>query len=274
VELLRRLFRPLLGGTPLYRWAARLANDCSVALREGPSAVVRLRRLHLAAPGGPPVELRFRSLRKPICVRPGSDDVETAIQNIVRGEWGRFREPRSPTWIVDAGAYIGDTAAYFLSRFPEARLVALEPNAESYALAARNLAAYGARAVLLREGLWSSEGSLASSGRSTSAFLGVEGETVAVTTVDALLRRFEIPRIDILKLDVEGSEAAILGDEAHEWLSRVDLLLLEPHGADGESRVRATLRRAGFRISRYRSVLYCRRRQRPDDPAPSTRSPD
>ena len=79
--------------------------------------------------------LNLRSLEFPIIIRPGTDDLSSVINNAIREEYGQFKKNFSPVTIVDAGAYIGDTAAYFLSRFPDAQVVALEPNEESYILA-------------------------------------------------------------------------------------------------------------------------------------------
>jgi predicted O-methyltransferase YrrM len=89
-----------------------------------------------------------------IFIRPGTPDVSTIINNVIREEYGHFSYAGDPQWMVDAGAYIGDTAAYFLSRFPRFRVIALEPNPPAFAMASQNLKPYGERVILMKKGLW------------------------------------------------------------------------------------------------------------------------
>jgi len=68
-------------------------------------------------------------------------------------------------------------------------------------------------------------------------------------------------RIDILKMDIEGAEADVLGKSADIWLNRVDLLIIELHGPEIEVAVMETLRRNRFIATPYRSLWYCRPEQ-------------
>jgi FkbM family methyltransferase len=47
--------------------------------------------------------------------------------------------------------------------------------------------------------------------------------------VDDLLNEHGIDQVDILKIDVEGSEAALFANNPHRWLSRTRLLMIELH---------------------------------------------
>ena len=50
--------------------------------------------------------------------------------------------PFEPRVIIDAGAHIGLTSAYFADMYPNARIVAIEPEPENFRLLERNIAPY------------------------------------------------------------------------------------------------------------------------------------
>lgn len=76
--------------------------------------------------------MKMRPLSFPITIRPGSADATTIINTVIRQEYCNTSLTDHPVWMLDAGAHIGDTAAFFLSRYPCLKIVALEPNAESF----------------------------------------------------------------------------------------------------------------------------------------------
>jgi hypothetical protein len=78
-----------------------------------------------------------------------------------------------------------------------------------------------------------------------------------VISLPTILRRFSIPRIDILKIDIEGAESAVLGEEALAWLPSIGMLIIEIHGPQAMEMVSRTLAKAGFRMRQFRSVWYC-----------------
>lgn len=259
MERLRRVARAGLGvDSALYRTLAGVADLLAVARSDGLPTWRLLRRLaRTPRDSGPPVPVGLRTLAHPILIRPGTDDVRAVLDNIVREEYGDFRAGDAPAWMIDAGAYIGDTAAYFLSRFARLHVVALEPNPPSHALARRNLEPYGDRATLLACGLSGSGEPMRVDGRETGASLAPSEDGIPCTTVPALLDRFGIARLDILKLDVEGAEESIFREAADVWLPRVDRILIEIHGPDILAVVSRALRENGFSMRRRRSVWYC-----------------
>ena len=261
VERVRQWVRGLLGSQSLmYVAASELMNILFAFVREG---FVGLRVLGMRKDEESVASFKFRNLAYPISLRGGTDDIPSVINNIFRQEYGGLPRRFYPEFVVDAGAYIGDTAAYFLSRYPGARLLALEPNPESYAIARKNLLPYGDRAQLIQEGLWSSVGHLIISGSQTGAGLSpsdtaAEGVRVSTTTVSDLMRRFDMPQIHLFKLDIEGAEVEVLRDGVESgWLAKVGVLLLETHGKDIEDVVLPLLERSGFKVERHRNVWYC-----------------
>lgn len=262
MEKLRRAVRGVVGyNSAVYRAAAGMQNFVSVAGSEGAATWATLRRLAIRRPGGDstPVDVKLRKLAHPIRLRPATDDATTVISTVVREEYGQLELSREPKVMIDAGAYIGDTSAYFLSRFKGLRIIALEPSRTTWNCAAANLAPYGERVVLLNKGLAATAGRLRFSGENTAASLGSEGDEIECTSVPDLMATYGLERIDILKMDIEGGETAIFKAAPERWLPRVDHVLIELHGPEAEQVVLGALRRAGFAIRQYRSVYYCSR---------------
>jgi FkbM family methyltransferase len=80
---------------------------------------------------------------------------------------------------------------------------------------------------------------------------GIAAFEVPVWTLDTLLKRFDITRIRLLKIDVEGYELAILKG-AHDTLRRVENVIFEALpdlATQTSSEMRAVLSGAGFSFS-------------------------
>lgn len=264
MEYIRRTVRNLLGtDSRLYKGGATFLNFILTTRKEGFRTWITLKEIKTETQNNcssHPVILK--NLRYPILIRPGTQDVVTVIDNVIREEYGQFTSVRAPKWMIDAGAYIGDTASYFLSRFPELKVVALEPNPPSYEMAKQNLKPYGERAILLKKGLFSNEEILHFSGGGTGASIGNAGFEIHCTTVLSLLNMYSIPRLDILKMDIEGAEENVFASNPEAWLKRIDLLILEIHGDHIKKLVSKVLRNNGFTMKQYRSIWYCRPDQR------------
>ena len=154
-QLLRRRFRY---NSRFYRMGSQLVNVVALLMRCGLEFTITLLRLK-CLPIGTEVTLSFPGITYPFLVRAGTDDVGTVINNFVRCEYGKVPCELIPATIIDAGAYIVDTSAFFLSRYPNARVIALEPSAINSAVAEKNLAPYGERVSLRRGGLrWGRKG--------------------------------------------------------------------------------------------------------------------
>ena len=169
-----------------------------------------------------------------------------------------FRAPTRSPFIVDAGSNIGLATLYFKRRYPGARVLAFEPDPAAFALLERNVGRLPG-VDLRREALHREAGSaVMRSGSTASPAAAVSpdgaGEEVPVVR---LSDRLDGP-VDLLKMDVEGAEGAIMEDlEESGKLDLVRESILEyHHPADGGSalaRFLERLERAGFDY-RFREV--------------------
>lgn len=139
--------------------------------------------------------------------------------------------------ILDIGAYIGDTALAFHNYAK--KIYAVEPNPDAYECMLRNVKQFNLdRVIPIKKALWSDNGRqriYSSGGTNTGATLTPfsvfrKGWDVEATTIDKLFDDYGLDRVDLLKLDVEGSEYAILESEGFEKVAdKIDKIVLEAH---------------------------------------------
>ncbi|ESZ10244.1 hypothetical protein X737_31895 [Mesorhizobium sp. L48C026A00] len=261
MEKLRRFVRNIIGyQSPVYVLGSSLLATSTLIIREGIKTTAELRKLNRITRGSER-QLRLSKLNHPFTVVTGTSDIPAVINNAVREEWGVPLPPRlRPKTMIDAGAFIGDTSAYFLSRFGDLRVVALEPNERNFNLAERNLAPYGNRVRLLKSALWWKQATLRFSGEALGGSIGDSGTVISATSIQEILRTLPEGHIDILKMDIEGAEAAIFENAPEEWLPHVDHILIELHSEQIKNAVLCSLEKNGFVCSRYRSVWHGRRK--------------
>lgn len=164
---------------------------------------------------------------------------------IVNGVWFRScytprgLEIRKGDVVVDVGANIGVFSV--MAARAGARVVAVEPFPDNVEHLRRNLAANdcaGAQVVA---------GALADANGSARLYLGRKGVVhqlfekdergerleqhidVPTLTLEELMRRHELERVDLLKLDCEGAEGLILASSPRDLLARVGAISMEFH---------------------------------------------
>jgi len=234
----------------------------------GPLNAIRARALGLRNRRlGSRATLRLHpaTVAHPVWLRVASTDSDTYQQVLIDEQYGVFAD-LDPEWIVDCGANAGFTSAYLLSRFPRARVIAIEPFPDNAALCRRNLEPYGARAEVRCAAVWSHATRLVLEGHGGHEW-GVQvrearaGETGDVDAIG--LADLGLARIDLLKVDIEGSETALFRSGAADWLPTVGAIAIELHGPECEQAFEAAL--AGYehaldRAGELTLVRHLRRR--------------
>ena len=181
--------------------------------------------------------LRVPFLSAPLYLRGGTSDAYVFRKVFISEE---YHVPRlEPRLIIDAGANIGVSAAYFAALYPKATVVCLEPEAGNIEQFKRNTAAYP-NIRLLPGALWARNARLSiTNPRADSVSFEVKECESPANNPDAvegyglaeLLATLGHEQIDILKIDIEGSEAAVFASNPGRWLDRVKVLLIELHEA-------------------------------------------
>lgn len=179
----------------------------------------------------------------------------------VRDVYGVRKLPERAV-VVDCGANIGMFAAYVMWRRPEASVLSIEPDPLNAQCCADNVGVFKPRVRLVQAALGSSRGLATLSGEASDAFrtnVNRSGGSVPVLALDDL----EVcGNVDLLKIDVEGSEVQVL-EGGVGLLPHVERVVIECHLYHGETdrteRMMELLRVSGFnrfRICEHRE--FCR----------------
>ncbi|AEW01583.1 hypothetical protein A4D02_06170 [Niastella koreensis] len=137
--------------------------------------------------------------------------------------------------IVDLGANIGFSVMHFKSKFPNAHVIAVEPEKNNYDQLVKNVKDYK-DVDCLQNAIWYSQKNLGifDSGLGEYGFRVVDANQKLVGSVDAItmddiISRYKLQTIDILKIDIEGAEKELFTYNYENWLPKVRCIVIELH---------------------------------------------
>lgn len=177
-----------------------------------------------------PLLVAYRGLRFRLSVTNRSE-IEVIKEMLVQEQYA-LPGIAAPSLILDLGSNIGASIAFFHGRYPEARIVGLEPDPSTFGRLASSVA--GLRnvevhpwAIARRTGPLPFRQDAQSWGSSLVAT--AEGGSIEVEAVSLgdLLTRLDLRQVDLLKLDVEGTEWQLFDDPAP--LAAFDTVVGELH---------------------------------------------
>ena len=242
----------------------RLLRSCYRLLGSRQSCVFLYQRFaRRAAANGARFTLTPRNARHALECRSGTSDAQVFSQIFLEGNYDALDGLEGAEFIVDCGANCGYSTAYFLTRCPNATVIAVEPDPENAAMLQRNVRPYGDRVTPVESAIWSQPASLVMSdvpyrdGRAWTKTVRVarphEPNSIRAVDIGTLLRDSAHDRISILKIDIEGAEAVVFSSGYEAWLPRVDKILIELHDDSpfGDSRriFNSAIAGEGFTIS-------------------------
>ncbi|MBH0200290.1 MAG: FkbM family methyltransferase [Nitrospira sp.] len=181
------------------------------------------------------LRLNVPGLRSHLVLRGGTSDRPTFQKVFFEHEYD-VDLGFQPRLIVDGGANVGYASVYFAHRFPEALVLAVEPDPGNFRLLTSNTEAYQ-NIRRFNYALWPRQAFLKIENPSGNqdSFRVAEVTEKAVHTIPAisipdLLKQTGAESIDLLKLDIEGAEKELFEDEAAAgWISRIGALIVELH---------------------------------------------
>ena len=221
-----------------------------------------------------PVLFHCPFINFPLRVRPGTSDLAVFDEVIVEHEFAFLDNVTDARMILDCGANVGYSACLFLSRNPNARLIAVEPDPANYEALKANLAPFGDRAQALHKAIWSHPVRLKidetpyRDGREWTRQVRkcAADDPAGFDAIDmaTLVKMAGDSRISLLKMDIEGAEAKVFSATDIAWLDRVDRLVIELHddshfGPGTEIFLRAMANQP-FDITTHGSLTMCVRR--------------
>jgi FkbM family methyltransferase len=176
------------------------------------------------------------------------DDYGVAYEVFIHGVYDLPGQPAS--LILDLGGHVGFTALLFAWKFPTAKIIVLEPDPARAGQIRRHVQAnqLTARVEVIQAAASAHAGRARLSAAGSGSRLGAEGEEVPVVDIFEILQNHHV---DILKMDIEGSEFEILRDVRFKSLAP-RIITMEWHNTpeylDGHRECCEVLARLGYDI--------------------------
>jgi FkbM family methyltransferase len=170
-------------------------------------------------------------------LRPNTSDIPTFYQIFIGKEY-EFDLPFEPKSIIDGGANIGLSTIYLKSKFPNAKVICVEPDEENFEVLKANV--QGLKDVtLLKGGLWHTKTMLNISDKYNAGKWAMVVEEAEVSdkdkslietfTIDEILETSGLESIDLLKLDIETAERELFSKNFQSWLPKTKAIVIELH---------------------------------------------
>lgn len=190
------------------------------------------------------IELEFNKYH--LFVRTNSTDVclvdSVLIGKLIDGQWrGEYYQAldylssigKDAPIIIDGGANIGIFSVACLNKKPNCKIIAIEPENRNFELLKRNI---GYNCNLIKGGIWSHSCKLELIDRKTGDWGFMVRETdrndediIEAVSIHDIIMKFNLPQIDLLKLDIEGSEYEIFSNDYNVWLPYINAIVIETH---------------------------------------------
>ena len=213
-------------------------------------------------------------LMHPVSIRAQTSDLQVFEHIYLNGEYDFLKPLGCVKHIVDCGANVGLSAAWFLSTFPDCSCFCVEPAIDNFEMLEKNIEPYGNRAEGCLGGVWSQSTRLriaSSAYRDGKEWayqveedFGSGDACIEAFDMDSILKRSQFERISLLKMDIEGAEAVVFSRCIDSWIGRVDNVVMEIHddsvfGVASEL-VFTRLKNAGFsHVSKHGELTFFRR---------------
>ena len=140
-----------------------------------------------------------------------------------------------PLTIIDCGANVGYASIYFKNRFPNAKIISIEPDISNFEYLKINTKFYN-DIFILQGAIWNKNTNLVIKdiglgnwGFVIEELLNEHENSIKAYTIQNLMLLFEIDKIDILKIDIEGSEKELFESNFEFWLGKVKVIIIELH---------------------------------------------
>jgi FkbM family methyltransferase len=177
----------------------------------------------------------LKDLGKAVYIRKNKLDLFSFTVNACFSKFIPFAISKEHLTIVDAGAFIGDTALYFRTLFPKAFILSVEPHPDNQKLFELNTG-NEPNIQLLKGGIWHRPEDIviANPLKRVDGFQALtssyeKGPKCKGYTLPQIIEKLNVNFIDILKLDIEGAELALFTQGDIAWLNKVGLLIVEMH---------------------------------------------
>lgn len=188
--------------------------------------------------------IRLKRNSHPINLRPKTSDLLVFHQIFTFKEYD-MNIGFIPKFIIDAGANIGLASVFFTNKFPNAKIIAIEPEKNNFEMLEKNTDRY-ANVFIYKKALSNQSNisfdvvdkgignwGFATESKDLKTIYKVI-DTVTTITIDEILVQNNLEYIDLIKIDIEGGEKKLFESNYENWLPKTKCIIIELH--DGITR--------------------------------------
>lgn len=213
------------------RGGIKLYFDRFIAMLASNNSYKRIRRLPYSG--------------KPLYYRSNSSDLPLIVSIFIAEKEYDLSFKLQPTLIFDLGANIGLFTRLYAAKYPEASIIAVEPESNNFEILLQNTVAYDT-ITTIHGGVWYRDAELKIIDRGTGEWgftceevsngegdvkgIGIDEIVVKNVMSDRMKNVKDKRQVVLVKMDIEGCEKQIFDHiSSCRWLSFVDYLIIELH---------------------------------------------
>jgi FkbM family methyltransferase len=164
----------------------------------------------------------------------------------------KFHSKNAKPVIIDCGANVGVSVLYFKSLFPQAKILAFEPDPKIFGYLQKNLLANKVADVTIEQkAIWTDDRGISFGSEGAdggSVFFPTNKNVVPSVSLKTILEKET--SVTLLKMDIEGAEVEVIKN-CDETLKKVQYLFVEYHSWINNPQeldeLLSTMKRNGFR---------------------------
>ncbi len=181
------------------------------------------------------IHITPNGFKYPIFLRNDTSDIPTFEQVFLNQEYEFDYAKLAVKNIVDCGANIGLSAVFFNQKFPDANIIAIEPAQSNFEMMQKNTVGYP-NIHCHKAGIWNRDAILEIVAEEVDHWgyktreVSTENEnTIKAIGIESLMKTHNMSQIDILKIDIEGSEYELFQQNTEKWLPKTNAIVIELH---------------------------------------------
>jgi FkbM family methyltransferase len=180
------------------------------------------------------ISIKIDNIKYPLFLRGRTTDINVFEEVIMNKAYNLTFINRTPNVIIDCGANIGLTSIFFSNLYPESKIICVEPETSNFNLLQKNIEQYP-NIKAIKAGVWNKKTFLKIDNPEEGNWGFIVSETtnnedgIRAVSIDEIMELENISQIDILKMDIEGSEYEVFDINYQKWIDKFDNLIIEYH---------------------------------------------
>ena len=180
--------------------------------------------------------IKIPRIKHRIFLRKGTSDVATFSQMFAKREYDKIPIKFFPKTIIDLGANVGLAAIFFANKYPESKIISVEPEGSNYKMLVKNCRNYK-NITTLNKAISNEDNvtvQVEDNGYGKWGFMTKKIDSsnengIKTISIDSLIKQNTISIIDILKIDIEGAEKELFESNYESWVPKTRCIIIELH---------------------------------------------